>query len=127
MGKKALFVKNTALYPPVDDILTEAGYRVDTVTGRETGLLQLVRQTYDIVVITDVNGLKSVRFCQIIRSITAIPLIVINPNAGPEEYVKAIYAGADFFMRKPFGPLEFLARVNSLLQRPSYRPAMPVG
>ncbi len=127
MGKNALFIKNTTLYPPVDQILTEAGYRVDVVTGREPGLRALLRQAYDIAVVIDNHGSKSWQFCQIIRSMTAIPLIVINSNASAEACVKAIYAGADFFMRKPFGPLEFLARVDSLLQRPSYRQAVPVS
>jgi CheY-like chemotaxis protein len=127
MGKKALFIKNTTLYPPVDEILTEAGFEVEVVTGREPGLRQLIRQTYDVAVVMDSNGSESWQFCQIIRSMTAIPLIVINANATPEVCARAIYSGADFFMRKPFGPLEFLARVNSLMERPVYRQAMPIG
>jgi CheY-like chemotaxis protein len=127
MGKKALFIKNSTLYPPVDEILAETGFEVDVATGRESGLRQLIGQTHDVVVVMDSNGSESWQFCQIIRSITTIPLIVINANASPEACARAIYSGADFFMRKPFGPLEFLARVNSLMERPVYRQAMPIG
>jgi len=127
MGKKALLVKNTLLCPPLEKVLSEADFGVDVATSWETGLRQLVSQAYDIAVVIDNHNLESWQYCRIIKSMTDIPLIVINADATPETCARAINAGADFFMRKPFGPLEFLARVNSLLQRPSYRQAEPVG
>jgi len=58
---------------------------------------------------------------------TITPIIVISPNASTETCVKAINAGADYFMRKPFGPLELLARIRSLLQRVPLRQLVPIG
>jgi DNA-binding response OmpR family regulator len=67
-------------------------------------------------------------FCRDIKNVTDTPLIVISNRATARDCVKAINAGADFFMRKPFGPLEFSARIHSLLQRNiPVRQALPIG
>lgn len=127
MGKKALFINSTMAYPTVAGLLTEAGFGVAVANDPETGLRRLELQTYDIAVLIESHGSESWQICQRIKSLTATPLIVISASASPEACARAIYAGADFFMRKPFGPREFLARVNSLLQRPSLRQAVPIG
>ena len=48
---------------------------------------------------------------------------------GPKGSIKVPFAlvdsGADYCLRKPFGPLELLARINSLLQRT--QPRQPVS
>jgi DNA-binding response OmpR family regulator len=127
MGKKALFINGIPAYPAVAGLLAGAGFGVEVADGPEAGLRRLETQTCDIAVIIDSNGLESWQLCQRIRSLTAIPLIVIGTSASPEACARAINAGADYFMRKPFGPREFLARVRSLLQRPSPRQAVPIG
>lgn len=65
--------------------------------------------------------------CEKLRRSTSIPLIVISYEASTETCVKAINAGADYFMRKPFGPLELHARINSLLQRVPYNQNMSIA
>jgi DNA-binding response OmpR family regulator len=66
-------------------------------------------------------------YCTKIRQKTASPFIVISPGASAEGCVDAIAAGADFFMRKPFGPMELMARVNALFQRAPARQSTPVN
>jgi two-component system response regulator VanR len=127
MGKKALLFNNTLAHPLVAGLLTRTDFEVDLAPDYEIGVRQLEMQTYDITVIIESQGSESWQLCQKIRSLTAIPLIVISTNASPDACAKAIDAGADYFMRKPFGPLEFLARVNSLMQRSSPRQAIPIG
>lgn len=127
MGKKALLFNNTLAHPLVAGLLTRTDFEVDLAPDYEMGVRQLEMQTYDITVIIESQGSESWQLCQKIRSLTAIPLIVISTNASPDACAKAIDAGADYFMRKPFGPLEFLARVNSLMQRSSPRQAIPIG
>jgi DNA-binding response OmpR family regulator len=127
MGKKALFINNIPAYPAVAGLLAGAGFGVEVANEPEAGVRRLEMRTYDIAVVIESNGLESWQLCQRIRSLTAIPLIVISASASPETCARAIYAGADFFMKKPFGPREFLARVNSLLLRPSLRQAVPIG
>jgi DNA-binding response OmpR family regulator len=127
MGKKALLFNNTLAHPLVAGLLTRTDFEVDLAPDYEIGVRQLEMQTYDITVIIESQGSESWQLCQKIRSLTAIPLIVISTNASPDACAKAIDAGADYFMRKPFGPLEFLARVNSLMQHSSLSQAIPIG
>ncbi len=101
------------------------GYEVDLVHSVDTGLFKLVNQAYDIVIVLESPGVASWTICERIRSLAGIPLIVISLNASSDTCVKAINAGADYFMRKPFGRGDVLARINSLLQRTS--PRQPVS
>ena len=121
MGKKVLFVNNIRSLLLISGLLSKMGYEVDLVHSADAGLFRLASQAYDIVVVLESPGVASWTICERIRSLASIPLIVISLNASTDTCVKAINAGADYFLRKPFGPLEFLARINSLLQRNSLR------
>jgi len=125
MTKRALFISSINAYPVIPEYLAAEGYRVDASGDLETGLRLLAGPPYDIIIVRDEAGAESWRVCQRIRALTTAPLIVINNHASTETCVRAIDAGADFFMRKPFGASELLARVRCLLQRNSpYQPAL---
>ena len=115
--------------PMLSSLLSSAGYRVDVVYNGDDGLRQLEVTPYDIIIIKESPLVGSWNLCMRIRDISStIPLIVISSNASTETCVKTINAGADYFMRKPFGPLELLARMRSLLHRapiPQTIPARP--
>ena len=127
MEKKVLLFNNSLAHPLVAGLLTRTGFGVELAPDFEMGLRQLEMQSYDIVVVLESHGSESWQLCREIKNLTTIPLIVISTNASPDTCARAIDAGADYFMRKPFGPLEFLARVNYLMQRSSPRQAVPVG
>ena len=127
MSKKVLFINNIAARSMIPELLARTGYRVDAVYDFDTGLGQLDAQAYDMAILLENPYSESWQLCEKIRKLTAIPLIVISSNASAETCVKAIHAGADYFMRKPFGPLELMARINSLFQRIPSRQAVPLG
>lgn len=127
MSKKVLLINDLTARPIIPELLIKAGYGVDVVHDSDAGLRQLDNQAYDVVIMLESPAAESWQPCEKIRNLTAIPLIVISSSASTETCVKAINAGADYFIRKPFGPLEFLARVNSLLQRTPLREPVPVG
>lgn len=47
----------------------------------------------------------------------SVPLLVLSAVRGPLERVKALDAGADDYLEKPYDYREFLARVHALLRR----------
>lgn len=126
MGKKVLFINNIRSLLLISGLLSKTGYEVDLVHSVDTGLFKLVNEVYDIVVVQESPGVASWTICERIRSFSRIPLIVISLNASTDACVRAINAGADYFLRKPFGPMEFLARINSLLQRNVPRQPAPL-
>ena len=128
MGKSVLFINTTCTQPASLEVLRKSGYRVDMVYNADIGLRQLDAKVYDAVILQESPEAESWRLCRKIRQVAATPLIVISNHASTEACVKAIKAGADFFMRKPFGPLEFSARLQSLLQRRILAPqVVPIG
>ena len=127
MSKKILLINKTASNLTSYRLLASAGYEVDMVRNSEVGLQQLVAYSYDIIIVQESYELTSWQLCEKIRCLSRLPLIFINPNATADACVDAINAGADYFIRKAFGPLELLARVRSLIQRIPAKQPTPVG
>ncbi|MDD5289255.1 MAG: response regulator [Dehalococcoidales bacterium] len=119
MSKKVLVIDTTASnwtgYMP----LSKEGYSVDSANDVNTGMQKLNDKVHDAIIIYEKTDAQSWQVCERIRRLSRMPLIVISPNATAETSVKALGAGADYFMRKPFYPLELLARVDCLLRRAS--------
>jgi two-component system OmpR family response regulator len=126
MDKKVLFINNVRSLLIIPGLLSRMGYEVDLAHSVDAGLLQMENQAYDIVVVLESPSVESWTICERIRALTGTPLIVISLNASTETSVKAINAGADYFLRKSFGPRELLARMNSLLQRKAPRLSVSV-
>jgi len=127
MSKKVLFINNVTSHSYVPELLAGTGYEVDLAYGSAAGLRRLDKQDYDVAIVLESSHAESWQLCEKIRSLTTVPLILISSHASTETCVKAINAGADYFMRRPFGPLELLARVNSLLQRTASHQPIPLG
>jgi len=125
MAKSVLFINNAGAASLIPAILTANGYTVDVAPDAATGLFRLNDRCYNLAIVLDSPASESWLYCEKVRRLTGIPLIVVSSNASTETCVKAISAGADYFMRKPFGPLELLARVGSLFQRASSRQTVP--
>jgi two-component system response regulator MtrA len=126
MNKRILFINNYTATSTVPEYIAGAGYRVDIVLNSEAASHELETRDYDLIILLENPYAASWVVCEKIRQLTSIPLIVISSNASTETCVKAINAGADYFMRKPFGSLELLARMNSLLQRVPYYQPIPL-
>jgi DNA-binding response OmpR family regulator len=115
--KQILLINNRRIPTVIPRILTEAGFVVENVSDNGNGTQFPNADNFDLIIVVENADAESWRLCQNLRRQTAKPLIVISTNASTETCVQAIYAGADFFLRKPFGALELVARVNTLLQR----------
>ncbi|MFC1941618.1 response regulator transcription factor [Chloroflexota bacterium] len=124
MSRKVLVINNTISPTNNRQLLCDDGYRVDVVHNFDRHMHQVDTQAYDLIVLQESPETDKWQLCEMIRLLRHRSLIVICIHAGADTCAKAINAGADYFMRKPFGQLEFLARVHSLLQRTSiYQPA----
>jgi DNA-binding response OmpR family regulator len=131
MMKKILFINRTNPASIIPELLTGAGHEVIsvnevTVNDAGVGLNYLKSRPCDMVILAENAAAESGMFCAEIRRWTASPLIVISSGANAEACVNAINAGADFFIRKPLGPMELIARVNALFQRVTTLQPVPV-
>lgn len=93
------------------------GYRlIEADTGGE-GLQQATTRNPDIVLLDlglpDMDGIEiTKRF----REWSEVPIIVISAREQEEDKIKALDAGADDYLTKPFGSGELLARIRVALR-----------
>jgi two-component system KDP operon response regulator KdpE len=97
--------------------LTSNGYRlVETDTARD-GLAQAAARSPDLVLLDlglpDEDGHA---VTQRLREWATMPIIVISARGQEDDKIKALDAGADDYVTKPFGVGELLARIRVALR-----------
>ena len=66
------------------------------------------------LVLPDIDG---VELCRRLREWTDMPIIVLSAVGDEDAKVRALAAGADDYVTKPFGPRELIARLEASLRR----------
>jgi two-component system KDP operon response regulator KdpE len=100
--------------------LTAEGYTIAEASDG-TEALEKVRTIKPDLILLDMNmpGLDGLQTCREIRSDSEVPIIVLTVRSAEKDKVRALDAGADDYVVKPFGIQELLARVRALLRRAS--------
>jgi two-component system KDP operon response regulator KdpE len=99
-------------------LLREAGYEaVAAETVSEALDLAAVRPPEAAIldlVLPDGDGIELTRS---LRTWSAMPILVLSAVGEEEQKVRALEAGADDYITKPFGARELIARLNAALRR----------
>ncbi|TBL81634.1 ATP-binding protein [Paenibacillus thalictri] len=103
------------------NLLKLDGYTVTAVAGGRQALEELRRNPGIRLVILDVMmpALSGYEVCRIIRetkSFFELPVLMVTAKHQPEDLVIGFQAGANDFLIKPFEPMEFRARVKTLIE-----------
>jgi two-component system KDP operon response regulator KdpE len=98
--------------------LTSHRYDIRVANDGETALEIMKDWTPDLV-ITDLAmpNMDGLELCRQIRAKSQIPILVLSVRGEERTKVKALDAGADDYITKPFGIEELLARVRAHLRR----------
>jgi two-component system, OmpR family, KDP operon response regulator KdpE len=100
-------------------ILRSAGYTVEAAETKEDALASLASRPPDALVLDLVlpDG-QGVEVCQEVRRWSRrLPIVVLSAVGDEREKVRALDAGADDYITKPFGTDELLARLRAVLRR----------
>ena len=101
-------------------ILTNAGYRVEEATTKQEALDAVSVRPPDAIVLDlvlpDGDGIE---VCTDIRRWSRVPIVVLSAVGDERQKVRALDAGADDYVTKPFGSEELLARMRAVLRRRS--------
>jgi len=98
--------------------LSSQGYDIRVANDGETAL-EIMKDWVPDLVITDLSmpNMDGLELCRRLRSVSQTPIIVLSVRGEERMKVKALDAGADDYVTKPFGIEELLARVRAHLRR----------
>jgi len=103
--------------------LSANGYRVALAPDGATALRVAADELPDVIVLDlglpDMDGTDVIAG---VRGWTSVPIIVLTARTGGAETVRALDAGADDYVTKPFGMGELLARLRAAVRRAAVLP-----
>ncbi|AKU23865.1 MULTISPECIES: two-component system response regulator KdpE [unclassified Massilia] len=98
--------------------LEEEGWQVHESASMQRGLIDAGTRKPDLIVLDlglpDGDGID---FIGDIRKWSNVPVIVLSARVNEADKIRALDAGADDYLSKPFGVGELLARVRATLRR----------
>lgn len=99
--------------------LTEKNYALDAVTDGEQGWIYGSTYPYDLIILEwSVPKLDGLSLCQRFRSHGYhLPIILVTTRNSSREKIRALDAGVDDYLCKPFDVEELAARIRALLRR----------
>jgi two-component system KDP operon response regulator KdpE len=99
-------------------VLRKAGYEVEAAETKQLALDAVSVRPPDAMVLDLVlpDG-SGVDVCTEVRRWSKLPIIVLSAVGDEREKVRALDAGADDYITKPFGTDELLARLRAVLRR----------
>jgi two-component system alkaline phosphatase synthesis response regulator PhoP len=95
------------------------GYAVDVEHDGSSGLRRARSGAYDLIVLDltlpELHGLRILRTLR--EEQNEVAVLILTAHSEETDKVRGLKLGADDYVAKPFGLLEFLARVEALLRR----------
>jgi two-component system KDP operon response regulator KdpE len=99
-------------------ILRDAGFEaVPAETAEEALDAAAVRRPDAAIIDLVLPDLDGVELCARLREWSEMPIIVLSAVGDEDAKVRALAAGADDYITKPFGPRELVARLEANLRR----------
>jgi len=99
-------------------VLRDAGYEaIGAETAREALDSAALRHPDAAIVDLVLPDGDGVDVCAQLRSWSEMPILVLSAIGEEEQKVRALEAGADDYVTKPFGPKELVARLRAAMRR----------
>ena len=112
-------------------LLARAGFRTLEAADAETGLSLAGRQPLACILmdlrLPGMDGLEATRLLKADPSLRHIPVVAITGQAGAEEEQRALAAGCDGFLSKPFDTHNLLEYLQRFLRRTEQAADTPLG
>lgn len=102
----------------LSEYLRGEGFGVTSVHDGETGLVQVLEGTYDIVVLDAMlPGLSGIEVLRRIRKHGELPVVMLTVKNDDIERIVGLELGADDYLSKSCNLRELVARLRSILRR----------
>lgn len=107
---------NSAVGNRIVSALTGEGFEVTTAASSEEALSKPDEPKPELIILGD--GLPdSFKACSQLRQVVDVPILMLGAGPRKTVWTRVVEVQADFYLVKPFGCLELIARVKALLRR----------
>jgi two-component system, OmpR family, KDP operon response regulator KdpE len=98
--------------------LSSHGYTIIEARNGEEAFSKVRAEHLDLIIL-DLNmpDMDGIEVCREIRAVSNLPIIMLTVRSAEKDKVRALDAGADDYVVKPFGIDELLARIRAALRR----------
>jgi len=98
--------------------LSDRGHAVDSAPSAMQGLQQAISGDPELVVLDlGLPDLDGVELLRMLRAVSSTPVVVATARDDEEQVVRALDAGADDYVIKPFSATTLEARIRAVLRR----------
>lgn len=101
----------------VKTLLNEEGYRCVCCYDGKEAVDIITHQSFDLIILDimlpHIDGYELIEYIKP----TKTPFIILSAKNTENDYIKGINYDADFYIKKPFSNIEFVANVKSSLRR----------
>ena len=112
MDKILIIEDEPAIRDILRELLTDAGYEVEEAADGLEGVEKFRAGSFSLVLLD-----LMLPFCEQIRAVSDVPVIMITALSGEEAEVRAFELRADDYITKPFSLRLVLMRVEAVLRR----------
>ncbi|MBZ0304682.1 MAG: response regulator [Anaerolineae bacterium] len=107
--------------------LSAQGYHITEAATGEEALAATVQSTPDLIILDlGLPGIDGVEVTRRLREWTRIPIIVLSVIQDEQDKIRALDAGADDYLTKPFGIGELMARMRVAMRHTAATVPEPV-
>ena len=122
MKKRILIVEDDDDIASIErDYLEVGGYEVKVEENGTAGLTEALTGEYDLILLDIMlpgeDGLEILSRLKASEVTKEIPVIMVTAKGAEYDKVMGLDCGADDYITKPFGMMEFIARVRAVLRR----------
>lgn len=116
---RILIIENDEkLNKSLTEILNSKKYQTDIAENLKDGKYYVSIRNYDLVVanwnLSDTNGTDIINAIK--EKSPKVPIVIISSQDSPEVEIKALNSGADDYIKQPYVPEIFIARVEARLR-----------
>lgn len=114
-----------AIVEMLTTVLKKEGFvHIDKAYSGESALEACKQKRYDLILLDIMlPGASGLQICPFIRETTTAPILFLTAKSSDLDVLTGFAVGGDDYIRKPFNPLEVVARIRAQLQRYLQPPA----
>lgn len=105
----------------IEDSLVNAGFFVRTFSDYRLFFDEIKKDKPDLILLDLslplISGEEVLKYLKGNLSLHNIPVIILSANLDEKSVVSCLDFGADDYIKKPFGTLELISRINAILRR----------